>query len=140
MLVIGGCGRVAYGNIYHGSVHDRQFVASVIAAEACGEGEVGMWLVAEVIYNRSVEWNKTPYEVVTAKNQFYGASASNRERLYAECKNGADRASNDVFNGSTGRLTDGALYFLAPGERLRGWHGDFTMAYKRHSFYKGKEE
>lgn len=45
-------------------------VAKVIAGEACGEGYKGMYAVACVIQNRAKIRNKSPYEIVTQKNQF----------------------------------------------------------------------
>ena len=115
---------------------DFQIIASVIAAEACSEGQVGMDLIAEVISNRAKKWHKTPLEVVTAKNQFYGYTAPNRPKLYAQCQLKADRAATEVFTGETGQITGGAIYYLLPGEPLRSWHGKKIITYKKHSFYK----
>ena len=114
---------------------ERQVIASVIASESCSEGEIGMKLVSEVIANRAQAWHKTPYEVVTAKNQFYGYTASNRARLYQECQQTADRLAGVVLAKQTGNETRGALYFLAPGERVRKWHKIKTITYRRHTFY-----
>ncbi len=116
---------------------ERQVVASVIAAEACGEGAQGMELVASTILNRSKAWHKTPYEIVTAKNQYYGYTASNRERLYLSCASTADRLATGILANALPDKTGGAMYFLRPGERLRAWHGQKTITWGRHTFYKG---
>lgn len=118
---------------------EKEVIASVIAAEACGEGVFGMELVAEVIRNRAQAWHKTPYQIVTAKNQFFGYTAPNRARLYTECRQAADRSTLRLLEGSLGHKTGGALYFLRPGERVRAWHGEKTITWKKHSFYKGRE-
>lgn len=98
-----------------------------------------MELVAEVIRNRAQVWHKTPYQIVTAKNQFFGYTASNRARLYTQCQQTADRLAQAILARSLGDKTGGALYFLRPGERVRAWHGDRTVQYKQHTFYRGRE-
>ena len=113
-------------------------IASVIAAEACGEGAHGMMLVSEVIANRARAWKKSPYQIVTARNQFYGFTAPNRQRLYNSCKPIAHKLALDLLAGNTGDNTNGSLYFLAPGEKKGKWIGKKMLAYKRHSFYREK--
>ncbi len=51
---------------------ESQAVAAVIIREAGGEGDVGMWAVANAIQNRANK--KTPFEVVSAPNQFSSVS------------------------------------------------------------------
>jgi len=115
---------------------NKEVIASVIAAEACGEGPEGMELVAEVIANRAKAWHKTPYEVVTAKNQFFGYTAANRDYLYLQCASTADRLAQVILEGGTGHKTGGALYFLLEGEKLRAWHKVKTYEYLHHTFYR----
>ena len=121
------------GNVY---ADEQQEVAKVIAAEACGEGNFGMKLVGEVIRNRVDQWKKTPYQIVSQPNQFFGFTAKNKERLYRECKVMSDSVAKDVMQGSTGNLTSGALYFRQPTEKLKKWHKQLTYRYKNHEFYK----
>jgi len=109
-------------------------VAKVIAAEACGEGSIGMQAVANTIANRSRLWNKTPYEVVTQKNQYFGYTAKNRDFLYTQCQEEADRVAMALK--SLPDITAGALYFLTPRERRRSWHSVKTVQIKNHIFYK----
>lgn len=45
-------------------------VVRVVAAEARGEPELGIVATAQCIRDRSLLWDLTPYEVVTAKGQF----------------------------------------------------------------------
>ena len=78
----------------HRSYTLDEVVSSVISAEACGEGEVGMYAVANVIANRSRKYNMTPYEVVRKTNQFFGYTASNREELYNQCGEISDKLSD----------------------------------------------
>ena len=109
-------------------------VAVTIAAEACGEGETGMQAVANTIQNRANSRNKTPEQIVTQKNQYYGATAANRHKLYSQCKAVADRLSKNIA--SLPDITGGAEYFLLPTEPVRRWHGDKTVKIGRHTFYK----
>lgn len=116
---------------------EKETIARVIAAEACGEGEKGMELVAQVINNRSKDWNKTPFRVVTAKNQFYGITASNSHKLYAQCHSTANRLAESILTGQLGHdLTNGALYFRQPKEAVYSWHKTETLRFKNHIFYK----
>ena len=131
LCLLAGCNKAWAG--------EWEVIASVIAAEACGEDPEGMELVAEVIANRARAWNKTPHEVVTAKNQFYGYTALNRARLYQSCHDTADRLAQAILEGRTGHKTGGALYFLLEGEKIRSWHGARTIVYRKHTFYKGRE-
>lgn len=48
------------------------YIAYVIMGESEGESELGQSFVADVIHQRCVEKNKSPYEVVTEPNQFAG--------------------------------------------------------------------
>lgn len=116
---------------------EQQTIARVIAAEACGEGERGMIMVAQVIASRARAWGKTPYQIVTAKNQFFGLTAKNSNRLYQDCQSVADRLATLIFTWQTGQnLTGGALYFRQPGEKRMPWHKTETVRYKNHIFYK----
>ena len=111
-----------------------EVVSSTICAEACGEGEVGMYAVANVIANRSRKWNMTPYEIVTQKNQFYGYTNPNREELYNQCRHISDRLTKQIME--LDDITGGALYFRKVGEKKRSWHMKFTIKIGNHLFYK----
>lgn len=113
-------------------------VAVVLAAEACGEGEQGMRAVAGTILNRSLRRGISIERVVSEKNQYYGYTASNRHRLYAQCKGVADRVAAELKAGTLKDITGGAEYFLLPGEKIRSWHGKRTVKIGAHTFYKGK--
>lgn len=111
-------------------------VAEVIAAEACSEGFDGMKAVANTIANRSKHQSKTPYQIVTAKNQYYGYTNKNRHKIYLSCKSEADYLSVHLMELSD--LTDGAEFFLLPGEPVRKWHGKKTVTIGKHTFYRGR--
>ena len=53
-------------------------IALTIVAEAGGEGEIGMSLVADVIHTRMIRRRLTAYEVVSQKNQFVGFMKGDR--------------------------------------------------------------
>ncbi len=109
-------------------------VSSTISAEACSEGIVGMHAVANVIANRSKKYNKTPFEIVTQKNQFYGYTAKNRETLYEQCGFYTDILTERIME--LDDITDGALYFRKVGEKKQKWHLRRTVKIGKHIFYK----
>lgn len=109
-------------------------IAQVIASEGCGEGNTGMFYISNTIKNRSEQWNKTPYEIVTQPNQYYGLNNPNKIQLYNQCKEMADYFAENVL-----KLPDmiyGALYFRQPEEIRQKWHKEETKRYKNHIFYK----
>lgn len=53
-----------------GASWEVNVVAAVIAGEARGEGRTGMIAVGEVIRERCIERKQTPFQVVTARNEF----------------------------------------------------------------------
>lgn len=115
---------------------EREAIAITIAAEACGEGARGMELVAMTIANRARAWQKTPYRVVTQPKQFYGYTASNRMRLYSQCRVTADQLADQLVSGNINDEIDGALYFRQPREPRYSWHKIETARYKNHIFYR----
>lgn len=96
------------------NAEDRVIVAKVIAGEACGEGEIGMQAVANVIANRSRVRKISPTEVVTQPHQFKAYTAPNRDILYKQCKTQADRLAYNLENLSD--ITSGALFFRSFGK------------------------
>lgn len=122
-------------NITEGQEYsDQEIVASVICAEACGEGKLGMYAVANVIANRSKKWMKTPYKIVTQKSQFFGYTSINRDILYHQNKQYCDYLSKNLLELKD--ITKGALYFKTIKERKRTWHKEKTITIKNHEFYK----
>ena len=113
---------------------ETQIVAEVIAAEACGEDEIGLWAVACVIANRAKAQGISPYAVVTARSQFYGYTAKNRHKLYLQVKPIVDRLAKDIMNLKD--ITNGALYFRRPDEKMFRWCKVETFRYKNHIFYR----
>lgn len=122
---------IAYGEEFY---TPSEVVASVICAEAVGEGYIGLYGIANVISNRSKEWNKTPYEIVTQKNQFYGYTAKNREALYKQGKDYCDYLAENILE--LDDITKGALYFRTTDEKRQTWHTIFCIKIKHHIFYK----
>jgi len=109
-------------------------LAMVLAAEGCSEGENGMIAILSVIKNRVTMWNKTEWQVISAKNQFYGFTASNKYVLYNQCKEMADRIVRN--RGFIMDNTGGALYFRQPSEPIYSWHGEETVRIGNHIFHK----
>ncbi len=109
-------------------------IAQVIASEGCSEGKIGLYLIANTIKNRSEQWNKTPYEIVTQSNQYYGLTSPNRIQLYNQCKDFSDELASKILE--LPDMTSGALYFRRPNEEKRMWHKTKTIRFKNHIFYK----
>lgn len=118
---------------------DLENIASVIAAEAACQGKIGMQAVGAVIQNRAESRKISPDAVIKQRNQFYGWTASNRTRLYAQVKNIADEIAQQVIDGTLEDVTGGAEYFLLPGERVRAWHGEKTVTLGEHTFYRERK-
>ena len=115
---------------------ETQTIARVIAAEACGEGELGMELVAMTILNRATLRHTTPYKEATRPNQYYGLTAINSHKLYAQCKDSADRVASRLMNGYLKDEIDGAIYFRRPDEPMFRWCKIKTFRYLNHIFYR----
>lgn len=114
--------------------YETQVVAEVIAAEAGGEGYQGMYAVANTIANRAKVYHKTPYQIVTQKNQYYGYTAKNRHILYLRvCRTAKQLATNILLLSD---VTNGALYFRRPDEKMFKWCKVETYRWKNHIFYK----
>ena len=111
-------------------------VASVIAAEACSQGEIGMHAVASTIQNRARARHIPPGAVVKQKNQYFGWTNKNRLSIYKQCKREADVLAVQVINGTLPDIVSGAQYFLLPTEPKRKWHGVKTVVIGSHTFYK----
>ena len=111
-----------------------EVVASVICAEAVGERYVGLYAVSNVVKNRANQYKISPYKVVTQKNQFYGYTNPNREKLYMQNKDYCDYLSKNLMK--LDDITGGALYFRRVGEKKQSWHLKRTIKIKNHIFYK----
>ena len=131
MLIISICSNKTDTNNFK---YNQKIIAQVIAAEGCGENSIGMYLIANTIKNRSEQWNKTPYEIVTQPNQYYGLINPNKIQLYNQCQDIADELALKILE--LPDLTNGAIYFLRPEETKRKWHKKKTLQYKNHIFYK----
>lgn len=116
-------------------------IAKTIAAEAAGEGQTGMVAVANVINNRAVQWKKDPYSIVSAKNQFYGYTAKDRDKRFEEVKNIVVPLAEAIVDGRLSQdITGGALYFRQPKEPIYSWHGEETKKIGGHIFHKERKK
>jgi len=109
-------------------------IAKTISMEACSEGYTGMYAVSNVIKNRSIKYNKTPFEIVSQKNQFVGYTHKNRNKRFKECeKNSLILATNIM---ELKDITYDALYFKTKNEKKQKWHNIKTITIKNHDFWK----
>lgn len=110
-------------------------VAKTLAAEAAGEGKIGMHAVANTIKNRSANRKKQPIDIISQKNQYYGYTAKNRDKLYEQVKDIADDLAKKLLSGELEDITGGAEYFLQDDEPVKSWHGKKTIKIGNHTFY-----
>ena len=110
-------------------------IAKTIAAEAAGEGRIGMHAVTNTIGNRSASRKKPPIDIISQKNQYYGYTAKNRDKLYEQVKDIADDLAKKLLSGELEDITGGAEYFLQDDEPVRSWHGKKTIKIGNHTFY-----
>jgi spore germination cell wall hydrolase CwlJ-like protein len=124
--------------IFHSTAFAGTFetkeLAKTLAAEAGGEGYTGMYLVANTIMNRAVLYGKTPFQVISQKNQYYGYTAKYRNIRYLEVKKEADMIAANITK--LQNKTNGALYFRQLKEPRFKWCKIETVRYKHHIFYK----
>jgi len=111
-------------------------VAKVICAEMCSEGSILMQGVANTIQNRMKLNNKSAYEIVTERNQYYGYTNINKDKIFKnkQCQEVAISLAENINNLID--ITNGALYFRLDNESVRAWHKELTVKIKNVSFYK----
>ena len=96
-------------------IDEKQMVASVLIAEAAGEGIVGMKAVFEVIKTRAKQKHISMYRVVTEKYAFscYNAYRRNPQGFINKYKNHKfyNTALSIVNNYKGNSITNGSNYF-----------------------------
>ena len=111
-------------------------LAKTIAAESASLGIQGMMATAHVMNNRAGT-SSTPYKEATRKNQFYGYTAKNRDKIYEGVKDEALRIADMLYNKQLGEdFTQGAKYFRQPQEKVQPWHKEQTITIGNHIYYK----
>ena len=98
------------------SPYEHRIVASVLRAEAMGEGEKGMIAVAEVIRNRANESGKTPLQVVVKRNEFSSLNKTTPDRLYKKYSKAkpfpvALRIAQTCYTNKLPGITKGATFY-----------------------------
>jgi spore germination cell wall hydrolase CwlJ-like protein len=92
-------------------VHDNSIVPKVLAGEAGGEGEKGMYAVACVVQNRMGHTGKTAEQVVTKRKQFSAlADPGMMDRNYRQVKETADKIAKEI--GTLKDVTGGATHYV----------------------------
>ena len=111
-------------------------VAKVICAEMCSEGNLAMQGVASTIQNRMTQYNKTAYEIVTEKNQYYGYTNINKNKIFEDkqCRETSLYLAKNITD--LVDITNGALYFRVEDEKIQTWHNILTVKIGRIYFYK----
>lgn len=111
-------------------------VAKVISAEMCSKGAIAMQGVANTIYNRMIKYNKTAFEIVVERNQYYGYTNKNKDKIFQNknCQQISLQLTNNIENLID--ITNGALYFRMEGEKIQEWHKELTVKISQIYFYK----
>ena len=89
-------------------MHEKMEVAKTLVAEAASDGEAGMRGAGSVVNNRSVKKGKTPFEIINEKNQFFGTTNKNRDKIYKDVKPVADKIVEEMYNKKLKDTTGGA--------------------------------
>ena len=111
-------------------------LAKIIAAESASLGTQGMMATAHVLNNRAGT-SSTAYKEAIKKNQFYGYTNKNKDKIYESVKPEALRIANLLYNKQLGEdFTLGAKYFRQPQEKVQPWHKEETITIGNHIFYK----
>ncbi len=126
---------------------DQELLATVIWAEARGEGHCGMVAVGLVIWNRHLAWRKTIQDVILGKNQF--SSFNNgipavppNDPTYPDCLNIAAQ----ILTGKVADITNGSCYYANLETANSAWFTDtivsdksehpMTAKIKSHTFFR----
>lgn len=133
------CLMVSLGNIAQYNIDINQqtkIVASVISAEACSEGTLVMFGVGSTIRNRMIQNQMSAYEVVTAKNQYYGYTNKNRNKIFQDtrCSIPAMFIAENI--NKLPDMVNGAIYFRFKNEQKKHWHKNLTQTINTCEFYK----
>ena len=111
---------------------ERELIASCLYQEARGEGVYGMELVANVIQNRAIEYGVSYSEVVTKRNQF--SCFNNGVKIKYDFA--SDLVARRLLAGKIEDHTNGAYFYQRNELPRRKWHGQKTLTYKHHTFFK----
>jgi spore germination cell wall hydrolase CwlJ-like protein len=131
---------------------DFTVLALTLYREARGEGEQGMLAVGCVIRNRAIAYNKSIFEICTAKNQFTSMTVHDdpETTLWPSVSDVAWKSAQDIaskiLNIGTQDITGGALYYANVATTTSGWFVDNIMRNPtehpstgiigHHTFYK----
>lgn len=126
-------------------IENIELLARVVFAESGNQSYKGKILVAATIKNRSEQWNITPTEAVTAKDQYAKPYDIAKIKTNIEKQQHADciKAITEVFNSNN--TYDDVLYFCNPklsNEQSLKWFNDnlvLVTVEGDHYFYKSKE-
>jgi len=123
-LLIVGCIEDAFGSESPGI--PENVAVQCLLGEARSHGYDGMVLVAEVLRNRG------------NTKGMYGCTVkiSEKEMAYMTIKGIIAEAHLAWLDSADSNITDGALYFRQPNEKIQPWHQIETYRHKNHIFYK----
>lgn len=118
----------------------RETVALTLLGEARGETPVGMYAVACVIRNRSIERKMPMDKVCTQKYQFscWPAIRSRRDLLKTKEGKFALQITDKIMSGQGDDITGGANHYHAFYVNPSWKNGmKKTLVYRSHIFYRG---
>jgi len=111
-------------------------VAKVICAEACSENNLVMFGVGSTIRNRMIQKNISAYAVVTEKNQYYGYTNINKNKIFEniKCKTTAIFIAKHI--NELPDMVNGGIYFRFKNEPKQSWHKKLTQIIEKAEFYQ----
>ena len=122
-------------NFWYLSTEEQELIQKLMLAEAEGEGDIGMIMVANVVYNRiqSPDFPDTVQEVIYQEGQF--ASVTDGRLVAAQPNELTEEILTDLQLEYID-LTNGALYFCEASSDQ--WHNnlEFLYQYHHHKFYR----
>lgn len=113
-----------------------QIVAEVISGEACSEGPLAMMGIASVINNRMKAENKSAYQIVTEKNQFYALTNPNRQIIFTDPKCSIPATQLAKIISELPDVVNGALYFKTKDEPRQKWHKSLLLTINNMEFWR----
>ncbi|WP_078429387.1 cell wall hydrolase [Alkalihalobacterium alkalinitrilicum] len=123
------------------SSNDKRLLARLIRAEAEGEGELGMLLVANVCVNR-VRVRCLDFADINSVERMVwqspgGFEAVHKGYFYQRARESEIRLAERIINGERHRPAENALWFFRPdGPCPAQWWGQWNSGrYKLHCFY-----
>ena len=92
--------------------------------------------IASVIHNRMEAENKSAYQIVTEKNQFYALTNPNRKIIFADLKCSVPATQLSKILTEMPDVVNGAIYFKTKNEPRQKWHKQLVQTINTIEFWR----